>query len=87
MEIEREYWRKASEGISLDDYPEVDEKNIAFPEEIFITYAVSVKECGFNEFIVDGGTQICYYCGKVMFRTAVRRYVLAPDESKLKPNQ
>lgn len=87
MEIEREYWKKASEGISLDDYPEVDEKALTFPEEIFIAYAVSVKECGINEFIVDGSTQVCYYCGKVMFRTAVRRYVLAPEGDELQPDE
>jgi len=79
MAIEHEYWKKASEGISLDEYPEVEDDKVEFPPEVYIAYAVSVKECGFNEFIVDGGTQICYYCGKTMYRTAVRKYVLAPE--------
>lgn len=86
MAVKREFWREASEGISLGDYPEINEEEIKFPHEIYVTYAVSVKECGFNEFIVDGGTQICYYCGKTMFRTAVRRYILAPDVENTQPS-
>lgn len=74
MPIEREYWRKAEEGVSLDDYPEVNDDAIEFPGEIYITYAVCRKECGHAEFIVDGSTQICDLCGKAMFRTATRKY-------------
>ena len=79
MASEHEYWKKAGEGISLEDYPEIDDEQVDFPAEIHIAYAVSTKDCGLREFIVDGSTQICQYCGKMMYRTAVRRYVLAPD--------
>lgn len=58
----------------LEDYPDVE--NVNFPDEIFIAYAVCGKECGNREFIVDGQTQVCEYCGKQMFRTEVRKYML-----------
>lgn len=61
------------------DYIEVDEGSIVFPEEIHIAYAVCNKECGIMEFIVDGGTQECQYCGGAMFRTDVKKYLLCKD--------
>jgi len=78
MELEREYWKRASQGISLKDYPEV--QDVEFPSEIYIAFAVCGRDCGAQTFIVDGGPQICELCGRVMFRTFVRRYVLASDE-------
>lgn len=63
------------QSYSLADYPIV--KEINFPKEIFIAYAVCGKQCGNSEFIVDGQTQICEYCKKQMFRTEVRKYILA----------
>lgn len=57
----------------IEDYPEVT--SVDFPEEIYIAYAVCGKECGNREFIVDGQTQVCQHCGKLMFRTEVRRYL------------
>lgn len=62
-------------GYPLDQYQE-EPKDICFPKEIFISFAVCSKECGNSEFIVDGSTQICEYCGKNMFRTEVRKYKL-----------
>ena len=62
----------------LDKYPEVETVN--FPKEIYVAYAVCGKDCGNREFIVDGQTQICEYCKKQMFRTEVRRYVLAEKQ-------
>lgn len=59
---------------SLDEYPEV--KDVDFPKEISIAYAVCSKTCGNREFIVDGQTQVCEYCGKLMFRTEVKKYIL-----------
>lgn len=59
----------------IEDYPEVD--NVEFPKEIQIAYAVCGKVCGNREFIVDGQTQVCQHCRKLMFRTEVRKYVLA----------
>lgn len=70
------------EAYKLEDYPEVE--SVDFPEEIYVAYAVCSKECGNREFIVDGQTQVCEHCGKQMFRTEVRKYVLARpyDENK-----
>jgi hypothetical protein len=64
----------------LEDYPEVED--VDFPEEIYIAYAVCGKYCGNKEFIVDGQTQVCEYCGKQMFRTVVRKYVLSNTENR-----
>ncbi|MGE5405402.1 MAG: hypothetical protein ACM3PP_10755 [Candidatus Saccharibacteria bacterium] len=61
----------------LEDYPEVEPASIIFPEEIYIAFAVCGKQCGNKEFIVDGSTQVCEYCEKTMFRTEVKRYILA----------
>lgn len=69
---------KDFEDYNLEDYPEV--KEIEFPKEIYIAYAVCGKSCGNKEFIVDGQSQICQYCRKSMFRTEVKRYILANDE-------
>ncbi len=59
----------------LDAYPDV--KDVAFPAELHVAYAVCGKECGVREFIVDGQTQVCQHCGGLMFRTEVRKYSLA----------
>lgn len=69
-----DYWREAESGLTLTDYPEIDDASVAFPDTVHIAYAVYHKGCGHREFIVDGSTQICYYCGKMMFRTAVKLY-------------
>ncbi|MDD7792999.1 MULTISPECIES: hypothetical protein [unclassified Clostridium] len=63
------------EGYELDEYIEEPEE-IKFPKEIYIAYAVCSKQCGNVEFIVDGSSQVCQYCGKMMFRTEVKKYVL-----------
>ncbi len=67
----------------LECYPEVKPEDVKFPKEIYIAYAVCSKECDTRQFIVDGSTQICEYCGKSMFRTEVRKYVLAEDQEKV----
>jgi hypothetical protein len=69
---------KDFEDYNLEDYPEV--KEIEFPKEIYIAYAVCGKSCENKEFIADGQSQICQYCRKSMFRTEVKRYILANDE-------
>lgn len=56
----------------LDEYPEVED--IDFPETLDIAYAVCGRSCGNAEFIVDGQTQVCERCGKLMFRTVVKRF-------------
>jgi hypothetical protein len=67
------------EAYELSDYPEVGK--IDFPKEIPIAFAVCSKECGASSFIVDGGPQVCDYCGKSMFRTEVRTYTLVEKKS------
>ncbi|MBL4932367.1 hypothetical protein [Clostridium paridis] len=63
------------EGYEIDEYIEEPEE-IKFSKEIYIAYAVCSKQCGNVEFIVDGSSQVCQYCGKMMFRTEVKEYVL-----------
>ena len=67
----------------LECYPEVKPEDVKFPNEIYIAYAVCSKECGNREFITDGYTQVCEYCGTQMFRTEVRKYVLAENQEKV----
>jgi hypothetical protein len=77
MAIERRYWETVTDNVSLEDYPQVDDAAIGFPASVGVAYAVCSKECGRAEFIVDGSTQICYHCGGMMFRAAVREYTLS----------
>jgi len=57
------------------EYPKVS--GVEFPDEVSVAYAVCGRDCGAREFIVDGQTQVCQHCGRLMFRTEVRKYVLA----------
>lgn len=66
------------EAYPLEEYPAI--ADVAFPEEIEIAYAVCGNDCGNREFIVDGQSQVCQYCGKLMFRTLVRKYKLSIEE-------
>jgi len=89
MTVEREYWKKAQEGFSVENYPDVNDDEVEFPEKGYITYAVCSRECGNAEFIVDGSTQICDRCGRTMFRTAVAEYRFVrhiPAEELLNPS-
>jgi len=54
------------------DYPDVVGE---FPEILPIAYAVCHPDCGTEQFIVEGSTQECQRCGRLMFRTAMREYV------------
>lgn len=63
---------KKSKAYPIDQYQKVDQ--VDFPEAIDIAYAVCSVSCGNKEFIVDGQSQVCQYCGKLMFRTVVQRY-------------
>lgn len=62
------------ETYTLDEYPNVED--VDFPKEIYIAFAVCGKDCGCSGFIVDGQTQVCDHCGKLMFRTEVKKYLL-----------
>lgn len=79
MAVEREYWKKVAGLQRVEDYPEVEDADIKFPDRVGVAYAVCTPDCGRAEFIVDGSTQICSYCGRTMFRTVVRWYTLSPD--------
>jgi hypothetical protein len=65
----------------IDNYPEVD--SVTFPKEINIAYAVCGKRCGNREFIVDGQSQVCQYCGRLMFRTEISTYVAKKGKAKV----
>jgi hypothetical protein len=78
---EQEYWKKASEGVSVSDYPAAEEESVDFPPVIHVAYAVCTRDCGSAQFIVDGSSQLCEYCGRQRFRTVVRRYVLADENA------
>ena len=70
--------KKEFESYAMDQYPEVIDKD--FPTKISIAYAVCANECGNAEFIVDGQSQVCQYCGKLMFRTLVSEYKLTNEQ-------
>jgi hypothetical protein len=54
------------------DYPDVVGE---FPETLPIAYAVCHPDCGTEQFIVEGSTQECQRCGRLMFRNATKEYV------------
>jgi hypothetical protein len=66
------------EQYEIEEYQNVE--HIDFPKEIYVAFAVCGKECGNTEFIVDGQSQVCQHCGKLMFRVDTRRYILADEE-------
>jgi hypothetical protein len=68
------------ETYEMADYPDVEA--VEFPAEIYIAFAVCGNKCGHKEFIVDGSTQVCQYCGKLMFRTEVKKYRLAENQEE-----
>ncbi len=67
----------------LTEYPRV--RALDFPPQIPIAFAVCGKTCGVREFIVDGSTQVCRHCGRLMFRTEVRWYALRPVRARRAP--
>jgi hypothetical protein len=71
--------RDLFKGYRTCDYPEVS--SVSFPKEIQIAFAVCGERCGRGEFIADGETLICPYCGRLMHRSHVRRYILADEET------
>jgi hypothetical protein len=78
--VARAYLAEASKEVTDEDYPEAEPGDAKFWAEIEVSYAVCVKACGNAEYIISGGTQICPCCGRTMFRTASRDYVLDDDE-------
>jgi len=61
---------------------------IEFPRELPVAFAVCAKKCGRRQFIVDGATQVCEYCGRLMFRVEVATYALKQKKrTPLKPTR
>jgi hypothetical protein len=54
------------------DYPDAVGE---FPETLSIAYAVCHPDCGTEQFIVEGSTQECQRCGRLMFRNATKEYI------------
>jgi hypothetical protein len=52
-------------------YPEMEAD---FPETVHVAYAVCHPDCGIEQLIVDGSTQECQRCGRLMFRSAFQEY-------------
>ena len=53
------------------DYPTV---TASFPGTVNVAYAVCHPDCGTKQLIIDGSTQECQRCGRLMFRTEVQEY-------------
>lgn len=63
------------------DYPLVPAR---FPERVYLAYAVCHPDCGAEQVIVEGGTQECQRCGRLMFRLESKAYQLADVRSRTK---
>ena len=50
---------------------------IAFPETPAIAFATCQADCRTGQFIVDGSTQECQRCGRLLFRHEARAFKLA----------
>ena len=66
------------------DISDIEEEFIVplliFPPEIYVSLASCHPNCGTQEFIVDGSTQECQRCGRLMFRFESRKYQKSGDE-------
>ena len=62
------------------DYPQLGPVN--FPQRLRVAYAVCHPECGTREFIVEGSTQECQYCGGLLYRTEARDYDLSARDTR-----
>jgi hypothetical protein len=51
--------------------------SVTFPDSLPIAFATCHPECGATEFIVDGSTQECQRCGRLLFRHRVEEYAIA----------
>jgi hypothetical protein len=67
-----------AKAYSVREYQEPGK--IEFPRELPVAFAVCSKKCGSRQFIIDGSTQVCEYCGRLMFRVEVATYVHKPKK-------
>jgi len=70
----------SAKGYLLAQYQKPGKTN--FPRDLPIAFAVCSKKCGAQQFIVDGSTQVCEHCGRLMFRVEVATYRLKPKKKK-----
>jgi hypothetical protein len=63
------------------EFQACDARKVTFPSRLSVAYAIC--KCGVKEFIVDGSTQECQNCGKLMFRAEVADYQLANPPTKI----
>ncbi|WP_370677822.1 hypothetical protein [Pleomorphomonas sp. PLEO] len=59
------------------DYPDADAD---FPEYVYVSYAVCHTDCGTRELIVEGSTQECQTCGRLMYRVETHKYIRSPEQ-------
>jgi hypothetical protein len=52
------------------------EAQAAFPETLFVAFATCHVDCGAAEFIVEGSTQECQRCGRLLFRHTTKEYTI-----------
>ena len=64
------------DDITHEDFKDGKVDCIGDIKEVWIALACCSKECGNVELIVDGSSQICPKCGKVMYRNSVKKYLL-----------
>ena len=57
-----------------DEPMDYEELECIYPENLSIAFAVCHPDCASCQFIVEGGTQECQYCGSHMFRLSSAKY-------------
>lgn len=57
-----------------DDVTAYPDATPDFPATVHVAYAVCQPDCGTKELIIEGSTQECQRCGRLMFRVAVQEY-------------
>ena len=61
-------------GYDIEDYIEVIDEEVEFPESIYIGFAVSSKQCQSYEYVAENSSQICEYCGKQLLCLKAGKY-------------
>lgn len=57
--------------------------NNIFPEKLWIAFAICTNKCQNKEFIVDGSSQVCKYCGDALFRIKSEGYKINDNKINL----
>ena len=56
------------------------EAQATFPQTLFVAFASCHADCGAAEFIVEGSTQECQRCGRLLFRHSSKEYAIKKSE-------